>query len=151
MPDEYDIEPPPVPPPQPAFRPPPSAQQTGPAPLSQQDQRLFAMLCHLLGLAGLVIPFGNVIGPLVMWLVKREQSDFVDDQGKEAVNFQITMTIVAFGLGLVLRFAAHAIGGTFYYGYYAMAVVNVVFVILAATAAHRGVRYRYPLAVRLIS
>src|SRR5690242_11127927 len=65
-------------------------------PTLSSDERNWAMFCHLAGLAGFlpVIPFlGNVIGPLVLWLVKREQYPFVDDQGKEALNFQITMLI----------------------------------------------------------
>ncbi len=72
--------------------------QTPGPPLDQKekDSRLWGTLCHLSALAGFVIPFaGCVIGPLVVWLLKREEFPFVEDQGKEAVNFQITMIIAA--------------------------------------------------------
>jgi len=58
-----------------------------------KDDRTWAMLCHLSGLAGYVVPFGNIFGPLIIWLIKRDQSWFVDDQGKEALNFQISWAI----------------------------------------------------------
>ena len=51
------------------------------------------MLCHLSSLAGSVIPFGNIVGPLVVWLIKKDEYAFVDDQGKESLNFQISITI----------------------------------------------------------
>src|SRR4030042_6383157 len=55
-----------------------------------KDARMWAMFCHLAGLAGLVVPvIGCVIGPLVLWQIKKEEFPFVDEQGKEDVNFQI--------------------------------------------------------------
>mgnify|MGYP006273770013 CR=1 FL=1 len=125
----------------PPVEPPPAAN--GPAE-ADKDARTFGMLCHLLALAGFVVPFGNIIGPLVIWLIKREQWAFVDDQGKESLNFQITVTIAAIictplvfiGIGVLLLMA--------------VGIASLVFVILATLQANQGVRYRYPFALRLI-
>ena len=67
------------------------------------DERNLAMFCHLAALAGYLMPFGNILGPLIIWLVKREESPIVDDQGKESLNFQITWTIF-FCITVVLCF-----------------------------------------------
>src|SRR5437763_15332925 len=64
------------------------------------DARQWAMLAHLCGFAGYFIPFGNIIGPLIIWMAKREQYPFVDDQAKEALNFQISLTIYAIAAAL---------------------------------------------------
>jgi len=112
--------------------------------LTQQDKTL-GMLCHLLGLAGYVFwLFGNILGPLILWLVKKDTSKFVDDQGKESLNFQISITIYAVGasilslllIGLPLLLA--------------IGVFDIVMIILAAVQANNGVRYRYPLCIRFI-
>ncbi|MGN6507721.1 MAG: DUF4870 domain-containing protein [Tepidisphaeraceae bacterium] len=109
-----------------------------------KDAKLWGMLAHLSALAGLVIPFGFVIGPLVVWLVKKNEFPFVDDQGKESLNFQITVTIalvVSFLLIFVLV------------GFLLLPVVGItalVFCVIAAVQANNGVRYRYPLSIRFI-
>ena len=59
-----------------------------------KDARTWGMICHLMSLSGYLIPFGNIIGPLIIWAVKKDEYPFVDDQGKEAMNFQLTLTIV---------------------------------------------------------
>src|SRR6476469_8907749 len=65
--------------------------------MMDRNERMWGMFCHLAALAGYIgIPFGNVIGPLVIWLIKKEDYPFVDDQGKESLNFQITILIAAF-------------------------------------------------------
>jgi uncharacterized Tic20 family protein len=103
------------------------------------------MLCHLLALCGLLgVPFGNVLGPLVMWLVKREEIPFVDECGKEAVNFQISMTIYTIVAGLLL-FAA--IG---FILLPAILIMNLVFTIIASIQAGEGRNYQYPLTIRII-
>lgn len=110
-----------------------------------KDERTFGMLCHLLALAGLIIPFGSIIGPLVMWLVKREGMPFVDDQGKESLNFQITVAIAGIvcfilsfiGIGILLLVAL----GVFWF----------IMIILATIKANEGQRYRYPFAIRFLS
>lgn len=103
-----------------------------------------AMGCHLLSLIGLVIPFGSLIGPLVMWLVKKDESSFVDDQGKEAVNFNITM-LIAFFVAFLLMFVA--IGAVLMP---VLFIFWVVMVIIAGLKANEGVAYRYPFTLRLI-
>jgi len=109
-----------------------------------KDARTWGMLCHLSALAGFVIPFGNVLAPLVLWLIKKKEYAFVDDQGKEALNFQITVTI-AMVICIVLIFVcvgailAPIIG-----------IAALVFTIIAAIKANDGNRYRYPLTIRLI-
>ncbi len=72
------------------------------------EERSLGLACHLLALAGLVVPFGNILGPLIMWLVKKDESAFVDDQGKEALNFNITISIAGF-IAFLLMFVV--IGG----------------------------------------
>ena len=58
-----------------------------------KDERTWAMLCHFSAFAGLIFPFGNFLAPLIIWLIKKEELPFVEDQGKEVLNFQISMTI----------------------------------------------------------
>ncbi len=109
-----------------------------------KDARLFGMLCHLLALSGFVVPFGSIIGPLVMWLIKREEFPFVDDQGKEALNFGISVLIYAIVAGIL---TVIIIGIPLLI---AIFVFWVVMVIIAAMKANAGIAYRYPLTLRLI-
>lgn len=102
------------------------------------DQRTWAMLGHVAAFAGLVVPFGNILGPLVIWLVKKDTMPFAADQAKEALNFNITCTIamlVSAALVLVLI------------GIPLLAALTIV----AAVKASSGERYRYPLTLRLVS
>ena len=109
-----------------------------------KDARTFGMLCHLLAFAGFIIPFGSIIGPLVMWLLKREDHPFVDDQGKEALNFNISMMIyfiVAAILAIIVIGIPVMIG---------LVIFWLVITIIAAIQANSGTAYRYPLNLRLI-
>jgi len=103
-----------------------------------KDERTMAMLCHLLAI---VLGF---IGPLIIWLIKKDESKFVDDQGKEALNFQLTMLIalVASGLSMCI-----VIGFVLFP---AVAIFDLVFCIIAAIKANNGEAYRYPLNIRMI-
>ena len=108
---------------------------------TNKDARLWAMICHLAGFAGLlpVLPaFGNVVGPLIVWLIKKNDFPFVDEQGKEAVNFQITMLIYGIAAGLLI-FACIGIVLL-----PAVAIVDIVFIIIAAIKVNEGQHYRYP-------
>ena len=66
-----------------------------PLPTPSQEVRQWAMFCHLSALLGIWIPFGTIIGPLILWQIKREMDPFIDAQGKEALNFQITVAIAS--------------------------------------------------------
>ena len=108
--------------------------------------RTWCVACHLSALAGFVIPgAGHILGPLIVWLVKRGDSTEIDAHGKEALNFQISMliySIVAGVLCLVLiGFALLVV----------LHILNVVFVIIAALRTSEGQMYRYPLTLRLIN
>ncbi|WP_017297594.1 DUF4870 domain-containing protein [Nodosilinea nodulosa] len=111
---------------------------------SNPESRMWAMLAHLSALSGFVIPFGNIIGPLIIWLVKRDEMSFVADQGKEALNFNISMTIYMVVAG-VLIFVLIGIPLMIVLG-----LAWLVLLILAAIRANEGIAYRYPLTLRLV-
>ena len=111
-----------------------------------KDERTFGMLAHLLGI------FTGFIGPLVIWLVKREGNAFVDDQGKEALNFQISIAL-AFVAGWIVTFVLVRIpflGCIVSLVFPAIMICNLIFCIMACIKANDGVKYRYPFALRLI-
>jgi hypothetical protein len=119
---------------------PPSPEQTPGAAETSSDERTMAMLSHLLGI------FTWFLGALLIWLIKKDTSSFIDDQGREALNFQITvgiayivaglLTCVTLGLGSPLMILVW--------------VLSVVFCILGAVEANKGGRYRYPFNIRII-
>lgn len=102
------------------------------------DECNLAMLAHLLGI------FSGFIGPLVLWLVKRDGASYVADQTQEALNFQITMALamVASVLLTIVLIGPFLIP--------LLLIANFIFCILAAVAASKGQRYRYPFALRLV-
>jgi uncharacterized Tic20 family protein len=118
-------------PPSPGAAPAPSAATEAAGQEVDRDARMWAMLCHLTGLVG-------VLGPLVVWLIKKEDSPFVDEQGKEALNFQITMLIY----GVVAGMLCFACIGFILLP--AVSITALVLLIIAAIKANDGHHYRYP-------
>ncbi len=116
-------------------------------PIAEQDRdaRTWGMLCHLSALVGLTgIPLLHILGPLIVWQIKKNDYPFVDDQGKEALNFQLTMTIYGLIAGiLIMVFIGLILLGV-------LIVVNVILVAIAASTAYRGEPYRYPFTIRFI-
>jgi uncharacterized Tic20 family protein len=105
---------------------------------TSNDDRNLAMLAHLLGIVS------GFVGALIIWLIKKDQSAFVDEQGKEALNFQITV-MIAFVVSWILMFVL--------IGMLLMPLIligNLVFCILAAVAVSKGEHYKYPFALRLL-
>jgi uncharacterized protein len=102
------------------------------------DAKNMGVLCHLLGF------FTSFIGPLVLWLLKKDQMPFVDHHGKEALNFQITLAIafVIAGISII------CIIGTFLVPLLGLA--DLIFSIIACLAASKGELYKYPVSLRLI-
>jgi len=112
---------------------------------TDKDARMWAMFSHLAGLAGcLPIPLANIIGPLIIWQIKKDDFAFVNEQGKEAVNFQISMTIY----GIIAGILIFAVIGILLLP--AVIIVDIVFLLIAAVKANDGFHYRYPLSIRFI-
>lgn len=102
------------------------------------DEKNMGMLCHLLGL------LTGFIGPLIIWLIKKDESKFIEDQGKEALNFQIAMVIGMFISGILMIVC---IG---YLTFLALLVIDIIFTIQGMLKAKDGIAYRYPLSLRLV-
>ncbi len=110
-----------------------------------KDERNWAMFAHLSTFTGHFIPFGHVAGPLIIWCLKKDEMPFVNEQGKEALNFQITMTL-AFIIACVSLFVL--------IGFVLLPAVwlfDVIVTIIAAVKANEGVSFRYPLSLRFVS
>jgi uncharacterized protein len=109
-----------------------------------KDARNWAMICHLSALSGYLIPFGNILGPLIVWAIKKDELSFVDVQGKEAINFQLTATI-ALVVAVLLCFVIIGI-----FILIPLAIYILVMTIIAAIKANDGVDYRYPHSIRFL-
>lgn len=107
---------------------------------------MWGTLCHVAAFAGFVVPLGSILGPLAVWLIKRDVYPFVNDQGKEALNFNISVLIYAV-VGVILIFA-FLIGIPLLI---ALGIFWLVVTIMGAIAANRGEPYRYPLSIRFVS
>ena len=127
-----------------------------PSGVPSQEERQWAMFAHLSALLGGIVTsgwagsVGCFIGPLVIWMVKKDTMPFVNDQGREALNFNITvgivflglflLSIITLGIGLIITVPLMIIVG----------LAWLVLTIIAAIKANEGVAYRYPFALRLI-
>ena len=114
-------------------------------PTPDSDERNWAVLCHLSSLLAMITLGAGIIAPTVLWLVKKEESEFINDQGKGALNFSISV-LMAWIVCIPFTFIV--------IGFAMMGIVLVtwfVFAIIAALAASRGEHYRYPFSLRLIS
>ena len=108
------------------------------AQIPSTDDCNLAMLAHLLGIVS------GFVGALIIWLIKKDQSAFVDEQGKEALNFQITVLIGVVGSWILMFVLIGMLLLPL------LLIANLVFCILAAVAVSKGQHYRYPLAIRLL-
>ena len=120
--------------------------QPPPAPIASADVRTWNVLCHASALLGLFLHFlGHLLGPLIVWLVKRGDSPEIDAHGRESLNFQLSMLIydaIAAILCLVLIGIPILI---------ALWIMNTVCVIIASIRASEGKFYRYPITIRFLS
>jgi len=117
---------------------PEAAPETPPVAGPSSDEKSWAMGCHLIALVT------SFVGPLILWLIKREGNPYIDKQGKEALNFQLTI-LICFAVCWVLTFIV--IGALLMPLVW---VANIIFIIIAAVKANSGEDYRYPLCIRLI-
>lgn len=121
----------------------PQAEPYAEYPELTPEVKNWAMLCHLTSLLGLMTGL-FFLGPLVVWLLKKDEHPFIDEQGKESLNFQISMLIyevvAAMTICVVIGFVLLPI----------LIVLHVVFVILASVKVSSGFDYRYPLTIRFL-
>ncbi len=118
--------------------PPPS----GPPPMSlTADEKTWGTLSHVIAL------FGGIIGALIVWLVKKDESAFVAHHGREALNFQITVLIAMVAMG-VLAAVTCGLGIPLLM---VVPVVNIVFCVIGAVKANEGLRWTYPFSIRLVT
>lgn len=113
--------------------------------------RTYGTFQHLVGLLSLADQaFIGLVGTLVMWLIKKKESDFLDDHGREALNFQISLLIywVLFGVLCVVTFGVAVVLSPLMFIF--SIVLRLIGCIRGAMAANRGEYYRYPMCIRLI-
>ena len=117
-----------------------ASSASGPLPKDANEKTL-ALVMHLLPLAGALttLPFANIVAPLIFWLIKKNESPFLDAHGKEVLNFQINAGVLVF-VGLVLCVVPGVIIG----------VGALVMMIIAALKVNEGEFYRYPWIYRII-
>jgi len=111
-----------------------------------KDARMWAMFCHLAGLAGYVVPIviSSIIVPLIVWQIKKDEHPFVDEHGKEAVNFQISILLYSV---ICIPFIFICIGIAMLM---AVGIFNIVCLLIAAIKANNGEHYRYPICCSFI-
>ncbi len=132
--------------PTPAQPPPPTTPPSNP----ESQARTWNMLCHLSALA-VCFPFGNILGPVLVWQIKKKEFPSVDIHGKAALNFQITVTIVAV-IGWIAAVILTFIGiGLLLYPVVMLVVLaGLVFAIIAGIKANNGEDYKYPFSLNLV-
>lgn len=114
-------------------------------PRAEEWERTYAMFNHLSLLTLHVLM--PVIPALVMWLIKRDRSPFVDDHGREAVNFQLSLVIYALVIVPVAGLITCGVGFVLWIPVY---VIGMVGMVLGAIAANKGQYYRYPATIRFL-
>jgi uncharacterized Tic20 family protein len=127
-----------------------STSPLGPPPekpqyLPTQDERTWGMLAHLSGLIAMLLGGFTFLGPLIVWLIKKDQSPFIADQAKEALNFQIAVFIALLIAGLSIFVCVGIVLAPL------VIIASIVYAIIAGMEANKGVYYRYPYTIRLIN
>ena len=114
------------------------------APMSEDEERKWAMFAHIGTFSSMLVPLGNIIAPIVIWQLKKNESPFVVEQAKESLNFQITLIIYCI-ISFLLVFIV--IG---FFLLFALILFSLIIVIVAGVKANDGEHYRYPMTLRLI-
>ncbi|MFW5832108.1 MAG: DUF4870 domain-containing protein [Prolixibacteraceae bacterium] len=114
--------------------------------VTDSDEKQWGLFTHLSALIALLgIPFGNVIGPLIIYLIKKDEYEFVNDQGKDVLNFQITWSLIFLVSAIMILIG---IGIIMLIGF---GVAWLVLVIVGSVAANNGQYYRYPLTIKFLN
>jgi uncharacterized protein len=120
--------------------------------ITSSNARTWCVLCHASALAGCFLPaIAHIIGPLIIWLLKKDEFPEVDDQGKESLNFQISMLIYTALLAVAVFILMFVLVGFLLLPLFGVLyLLDIVLVIVASIKASEGKLYRYPLTIRLI-
>jgi len=109
------------------------------------------MWCHLSALAGLLVPFGNVLGPLIVWQMKKSEIPSVEIHGKAALNFQLTVLIaVVAGSVAAILLSFFCVGWLLFPVVVLIGIAGIAFSIIAGLKANDGQDYQYPYSFKLI-
>ena len=109
-----------------------------------ETERNWAMLCHLSAFAGYFFPFGGIIGPLICWLTRKDESQWVDQNGKQSMNFQLSITLYMV-LAIPLCFILIGIPIVIFLGF-----LEVICIIIASVKASKGEEFKYPVTIPFI-
>ena len=109
-----------------------------------ESERNWAMLCHLAAFAGYFFPFGGILGPLICWLSKKDESQWVNFNGKQALNFQLSILLYMV-LAVPLCFIIVGIPILIFLGF-----LEVICIVIASVKASKGEEFRYPLNIPFI-
>ncbi len=130
---------------------PPPAPQPPLSPGNESQARTWNMLCHLSALAGFIIPFGNILGPLIIWQIKKNEFPSVEEDGKASLNFQITVMIALFvGIIASVPLSFVCIGFLFIPVMVVIGLCGLIFAVIAGIKANNGEPYRYPWSLTLV-
>ncbi len=128
----------------PSATPAPVPQPPAQPPSSELSSNQWAVITHLSALAGLVLPVGNILAPLVLWLVKKAEVPSLDQVGKDVLNFQISWSIYLLLSGLSMFFCIGVVLLP------VAAIAWLVFLILGTIKASNGERYNFPLTIKFL-
>jgi uncharacterized Tic20 family protein len=109
-----------------------------------EPERNWAMFCHLSAFAGFFFPFGGIIGPLICWLSRKDESEWVNQNGKSSMNFQLSILLYII-LAVPLCFLLIGIPIILFLG-----TLKVICIVIASVKASKGERFSYPLAIPFI-
>ncbi|MBR9729320.1 DUF4870 domain-containing protein [Shewanella intestini] len=127
-----------------------------------KGERTIGMLVHASSLSGFFLPLGNVVGPLVVWLLKKDQFEFVDECGKNCINFKVSVLMYYFLIAAMVLFPLYSaysplqiesrfsFAGIALVSGFVLVVVDIICTIVAMVKATDGIAYRYPLTVNFI-
>lgn len=116
-------------------------------PSASQDQKTYALLMHLSLIATHFVPLALVLAPLIMWQIKKSESPYIDDQGREVVNFQLSLFLYSLAI-IPLAFITFGLAAFLFYP--VLYILAIVGMIKGAIAASKGEYFRYPATMRLI-
>jgi uncharacterized Tic20 family protein len=125
------------------------------------EAKKWSAFIHLGTLLGYVFPFGHILGPIIIWMIKKDSDPFIDENGKSAINFQISFTIYSIIICMIFFFAAFAFAFAsseagiifipmLFLFIFVFFLIEIIFIALGASSAYNGKVYRYPLTIRFL-